>query len=236
VPTPTLTVIVPFYNEERTLEELVQKLKNTRAIFEKCLFIDDGSTDNSFLILSQALKEVEFSSEIVRQSNKGKGAAVRNGITRVDTTHVAILDADLELDPYALGELWEPIFMEREIATLGFRSFLSQSSYTYRYSVGNRVISNIYGFVFNRVVTDVMCGYKVFPSRIFNKFPFESKRFSIEIDILSALWREEIRPFEILVSYKARGRSEGKVIGFSDAISVLLRILFLRLLLKSRTN
>lgn len=236
MPANSLTVVVPFYNEERTIGEVALRLEKITNIFEHCIFIDDGSSDNSYQTLVDALKNITYKSEILSQKNCGKGSAVRLGIRKVITSHVAILDADLELEPSALAELWSPIKSGMEMATIGYRGFLSQSSYTYRYKIGNQVLSNFYGLTFNRVVTDVMCGFKVFPTTIFENFPFKSRRFSIEIDILAAVWSKSIRPYEIPVTYQARDKSEGKVIGFSDAISILLRILFLRLFLKLRTK
>jgi len=236
MPANSLTVVVPFYNEERTIGEVARRLEKVSKIFEHCIFINDGSSDNSNQALVDALKNITYKSEILSQKNCGKGSAVRLGIRKAVTSHVAILDADLELEPSALAELWSPIKSGMEMATIGYRGFLSQSSYTYRYKIGNQVLSNFYGLTFNRVVTDVMCGFKVFPTTILVNFPFKSRRFSIEIDILAALWSKSIRPYEIPVTYQARDKSEGKVIGFSDAISILLRILFLRLFLKLRTK
>ena len=224
-----MTLIVPFYNEARTIAELVKQLEKTSSIFESCVFVDDGSSDESYDLLQRSLPGISFESSTVRQSNLGKGSAIRAGLKLVKTSHAAILDADLELDPKDLIELWQPIREGQAQASLGYRQFLSQSSYTYRYKVGNRILSAIYGLIFNRVITDVMCGYKVFPSNLFEGTKYRGRRFSIEIDILAELWRQDIQPFEVQVSYKSRNKSQGKIIGYSDAFFVIFRMIYLRL-------
>ena len=224
-----LTIIVPIFNEARTITELVSKIENIKSVFKHCVFVDDGSTDESYLLLQEALHGREIHSTTLRQPNLGKGAAIRTGLKSVETSHVAVLDADLELDPTDLIELWRPIQNGETTASLGYRQFLSQSSYTYRYKVGNRILSHVYGLLFNQVISDVMCGYKVFPRDIFDGTKYKGRRFSIEIDILAALWRRKVQPYELQVSYKARSRSQGKIIGYSDALLVLLRMIYLRI-------
>lgn len=230
--TNSLTVIVPFYNEHLYLEELVKRLVSTKYFVDKFIFVDDGSTDNSVDTLLKALDEHTLTAEILQKENEGKGSAILRAQSTCSTSHIAILDADLELDPAELINLWRPIRDGQEKASFGFREFRAHSSYTFRYAKGNRIISFIYGLVFNVVVTDVMCGYKVIPKDTFSFSKAFSSGFALEVDIAASLWRLRIQPYECLVSYKARSRSEGKIIGWKDAILVIGRIIYLRLRFK----
>lgn len=227
---PSLTIIVPFYNEARTLKQLISDIENlTNSIYEKVIFVNDGSEDNSEQVLKDALDQFSIPSTYIYKTNGGKASAVLEGLNNCESTHAVILDADLELEVSDLIEMWELIESGKADAVFGYREFRSHSSYTYRYAKGNKVISNFYGFVFNQLITDIMCGYKMFPVDLKSHLPRKISGYSIEIAIPSALWKLGIKPHEVEVSYKPRTRHEGKIINSLDAIKVLLSIIKFRL-------
>lgn len=226
----TLTVLIPFFNEERTIAELVRQLDELpKGILSECIFIDDGSSDSSALLLKTALQGVHFKFQIISKANGGKASAVQVAIKHITTTHALILDADLELSTRDVTKLWAVIQDGKSDIVFGYRSFLAQSAFTYRYARGNQFLSHLYGLLFNEVITDIMCGFKLMPTQFFKECPFRYSKFGIEVELPLYLWLKRLRPFEVLVDYKPRSREEGKVIGVKDAIQIILDLIIFRI-------
>ena len=231
----TLAVLIPFFNEERTIAELVRQLDLLpKGILSECIFVDDGSTDSSALLLKTALQGVHFKSQIISKSNGGKASAVHIATKHVTTTHAVILDADLELNTNDVMRLWAVVQDEKSDIVFGYRSFLAQSAFTYRYARGNQFLSHLYGFLFNEVITDIMCGFKLMPTQYFEECPFRYSKFGVEVELPLYLWLKRLRPFEVLVDYKPRSREEGKVIGVKDAIQIILDLIIFRVRMAKR--
>jgi glycosyltransferase involved in cell wall biosynthesis len=226
----TLTVLVPFFNEERTVSEVVKQLALLpTGTVAQTIFVDDGSTDNSLLCLRDALKEHQLPHLVISKKNGGKASAVQAGSAELRTSHVVILDSDLELETSDIARMWAVVQSNQSEYVFGYRKFLAHSSFTWRYSRGNQTISNLYGILFNEVITDIMCGYKLIPSGILQALPFKYKKFGLEIEIPMHMWRWRQRPYEIEVSYKARTRAEGKSISVFDAVAVIFSMIAFRI-------
>lgn len=226
----TLTALIPFFNEERTIQELVRQLNALpQGILSECILIDDGSTDSSTAKLHVALKEVSFKSQVISKSNGGKASAIQEGAKFLTTSHVVILDSDLELATADIEKLWGVVLSGESDYVFGFRAFLAHSSFTYRYSRGNQLISNIYGIFFNEVITDIMCGYKLVPSETLRTLPYKYKHFGLEIEIPMHMWRHHQRPYEVDVAYRARTRAQGKSISVKDAIAIIFSMAVFRI-------
>ena len=233
----TLTVLIPVFNEARTLPELLGQLSELpRGLYEECVFVDDGSSDDSREILVRLVGELGVPHQIISQENKGKAGAIKSGSKMLRTSHVVILDSDLELATKDIAQMWDVVLREESDFVFGFRTFLSHSSFTWRYSRGNQVISNLYGLFFNEVVTDIMCGYKLIPSDFLSELPFKYRKFGLEIEIPMYMWMNRLRPYEIEVSYKARTRSEGKSISVKDAIRVIASMATFRITHKRKLS
>jgi glycosyltransferase involved in cell wall biosynthesis len=229
----TLTVLIPIFNERRTLPALIQQLSALPVgLFQECVFVDDGSSDGSLEMLTDLVVEFSIPHQIISQKNQGKAGAIKSGAKDLRTTHVVILDSDLELATTDITRMWDAVQSQDTDYVFGYRTFLSHSSFTWRYSRGNQVISNIYGLFFNEVVTDIMCGYKLVPSSFLKELPFKYKKFGLEIEIPMQMWLNNLRPHEIEVSYKSRSRSEGKSISVRDAFHVIASMATFRLLRK----
>jgi len=226
----TLTALIPLFNEERTITELVRQLDSLPGgILTECIFVDDGSTDSSSQLLSQALIGVHFKSQVISKANGGKASAIKEGSKALTTTHAVILDSDLELATSDIERLWQVVQSGENDCVFGYRAFLAHSSFTYRYSRGNQLISNIYGIFFNEVITDIMCGYKLVPSKILQSLPYKYKHFGLEVEIPIQMWLSHQRPFEVDVAYRARTRAQGKSISVKDAFAVIASMAFFRI-------
>jgi glycosyltransferase involved in cell wall biosynthesis len=227
----TLTALIPFFNEERTIVELVKQLNALpKGTLTECVFVDDGSTDSSSQLLSKALAGVHFKSQIISKANGGKASAVKEGAKALKTSHVVILDSDLELATSDIERLWKVVQSGQNDYIFGYRAFLAHSSFTYRYSRGNQLISNIYGIFFNEVITDIMCGYKLVPSETLQSLPFKYKHFGLEIEIPMQMWLNHQRPFEVDVAYRARTRAQGKSISVKDAFAIIASMAIFRVM------
>jgi len=234
----SLSVLIPFYNEEKNLSALIQRIceidRDTKFLY---IFIDDGSKDKSRDSLNAALKKTQLKFLLYNlEKNQGKSAAIKSSLDLVTTSHFVILDADLELDPGSILPMWKIIEDGIASAVFGFRRFLSHSSFTYRYTLGNKFISNWFGIFFNVVHTDIMCGLKMLPTDIIKKGGLRLKRFAIEIELPMILWKNNIRVHEVEVDYRPRGWEDGKVIGVRDAIYILLSIMIRRIRFGKKIN
>jgi glycosyltransferase involved in cell wall biosynthesis len=226
----TLTVIVPFFNESRTLQKLVQKLEPLYpGTINEVLFVNDGSIDDSTDVLNESMKYTKINHKILNKKNEGKTSAVKYATSYISSTHVIILDADLELDPSDIIPMWKIVEQNISDEVFGYRVFKSHSSFTYRYSMGNKIISHLYGILFNQLITDIMCGFKLIRTEIFKSIKFETKKFGIEIEIPIRLWNLNLRPYEIEVSYSARSRAEGKSISILDAMQIISNMIYFRI-------
>lgn len=226
----TLSVLVPIFNEERTVTQLVSQLSELpRGTIDQCIFVDDGSTDSSVELLTQTLNQLDLRHLILRKENGGKASAIKEGAKHLSTSHVVILDSDLELATSDIAKLWEIIQKGESDFVFGYRTFLAHASFTWRYSRGNQLISNLYGMFFNEVITDIMCGYKLIPSLVLQQLPYKYKKFGLEIEIPMHMWQLRQRPYEVEVSYKARTRAEGKSISVKDALSVITSMVTFRM-------
>lgn len=226
----TLTVLVPIFNEARTIRELVRQLEEIQAgVISECVFVNDGSTDSTLELLKGALNNVSFKHQIISQKNGGKASAIHAGAQLVTTSHVIILDSDLELETKDVQVFWKVVTEGKSDIVFGYRKFLAHSSFTYRYSRGNQVLSNLYGIFFNELITDIMCGYKLVPTSVLQELPYKFKKFGLEIEIPMQMWKKRMRPYEVEVQYHARTRAEGKSITLRDAIAIIISMATFRL-------
>lgn len=227
----TLSVLIPIYNEERTVQELVLQLDGIKpGVISECIFVNDGSSDSTLALLNKALEGVRFKHIVLSKENGGKASAIQSGAKQLTTTHAVILDSDLELQTAAIEVFWKIVTEGKSDFVFGYRKFLSHSSFTYRYSRGNQFLSNLYGILFNEVITDVMCGYKLVPSVVLQELPYKFRKFGLEIEIPMQMWRNRIRPYEVEVHYHARTRAQGKSISIKDAIAVVFSMALFRMM------
>jgi glycosyltransferase involved in cell wall biosynthesis len=220
-----VSFLVPAYNEESTLAALLERV---RALpFEKqIIVVDDGSTDGTPEILTAAAGDDLV---VIRQENRGKGAALRTAIPHADGEVCVIQDADLEYDPADVPELIQPIV--DGLADVVYGSRLSggrpQRAYLFWHRVGYRFLSLVAGVLYNSSLTDMETGYKAFRTDVLQGLDLREDGFSIEPEITGRICRQHLRIYELPISYYGRTYAEGKKITWRDgfkALWVLLRV------------
>ena len=222
-----VSFLIPAYNEAATIREVLERLERLE-LEKQVIVVDDGSTDATPEI-AEAWKQGRENTVVLRQPNRGKGAAVRAAIPHVDGSIVVIQDADLEYDPSDVPTLIEPI--QRGVADVVFGSRLSggrpQRAYLFWHLVGNRFLSLLTNVLFNTTLSDMETGYKAFRTEILRSLDLRRNSFTIEAEITAKVCKRKLRIYEVPVAYYGRTFEEGKKITWRDglkAIGVLLAV------------
>jgi glycosyltransferase involved in cell wall biosynthesis len=221
---PLLSVVMPVYNEERTLEEIVARVRAV-PVDKEIILVDDGSTDRTREIL-QTLEAGPEIRVILHGRNQGKGAALRTGFAAARGEIVIIQDADLEYFPEEYPELIEPIVNGWAEVVYGSR-FLGRRHRVllYHHYLANKFLTFLSNVFTNLNLSDMETCYKVFKREIIQGIPLKQDRFGFEPEITAKVARRRFRVFEIAISYNGRTYEEGKKIGIKDAFQALWCIL-----------
>ncbi len=214
-----LSVVMPVYNERRTLRQVIEKVLAVPLDIE-LLCVDDGSTDGSDKILAELAAEKPQIRFFQQPRNMGKGAALRRGIQEARGDFVVIQDADLEYDPSEYKYLLAPLLEGRADAVYGSR-FMGGAPHRVLYfwhSVGNRALTLFSNCLTNINLSDMETCYKVFRREIIQSIPIEEDRFGFEPEITVKLAKRRLRIYEVGISYSGRTYEEGKKIGWKDGV------------------
>jgi glycosyltransferase involved in cell wall biosynthesis len=222
-----LSIIIPVYNEEKTVGEVLSRVLALNADKE-IIAVDDGSTDGTAEVLAQAAAEnPETVSVIKMETNRGKGVAVRAGIAAAAGDVVAIQDADLEYTPEELPGLLEPIYDGETDVVYGSR-FLGARGGNVLHYLGNRVLTFFTNVLYGTKLTDMETCYKVVRTDVLKTLSLSSDRFDIEPEITARLARAGYRILEMPVSYDGRSFAAGKKIKWADGFAALWTLIKLR--------
>jgi glycosyltransferase involved in cell wall biosynthesis len=222
-----LSVVIPVYNEEQWLRELVRRVQAV-PIPKEIILVDDCSTDGTRDIL-HSLEDQEGVHVFYQPYNQGKGAALREGFRHASGDVIIVQDADLEYDPAEYVHLIEPIVNQRADVVYGSR-FIGESHrvlYFWHY-VANKMLTMLSNMFTNLNLTDMETCYKVFRREVLEGIKLRSNRFGFEPEITAKIARGRHPPwrvYEIPISYSGRTYEEGKKIGLRDAVTALFCIL-----------
>lgn len=224
-----LSIVVPVYNEDKTLEMIIRKVKEVDIgdVEKEIIVIDDGSSDESIKILKERIEPL-VDKVIYKEKNMGKGAAVRTGFENVTGDIVIIQDADLEYDPQEYKRLLQPILDGKADVVYGsrFMSGRPHRVHMFWHQIGNNFLTTLSNMFTNLNLTDMETCYKLFKKEIIDSINIEENRFGIEPELTAKVARLNCRIYEVGIFYYGRNYEEGKKINWKDgfrAICVILK-------------
>lgn len=229
-----LSVLIPVYNEERTVEQVIRRVCAIK-IPKEIILVDDGSTDGTRDILIRLQSDNNRANDLLNEfkvflqpCNQGKGAALKKALRHISGDIVIIQDADLEQDPADYPALLEPIQHGYADVVYGNR-FAGGSPVLLSWQLmGNRVLTSVCNMLTNLNLSDMEVGYKVFRAEVLKGIEIESKRFDFEPEITIKLAKKGCRFYEVPVSYNARSYEEGKKIKWKDGVLALYSMIRFR--------
>ena len=225
-----ISIIIPCFNEENTIEEIINRIIEQKEIDKEIIVIDDFSSDHTRKILKEKLED-KIDKLILNERNFGKGYSIREGIKHAGGDCILIQDADLEYDPNDYKRLIKPI--EKGVADVVYGSrFIGSEEKRILYfwhMIGNKFLTILSNMFTNLNLSDMEVGYKVFRSEVLKKIDLEENRFGFEPEITAKISKINLRIYEIGINYYGRKYSEGKKITWKDGFSAIRCILYYNL-------
>jgi len=220
-----LSVIIPCYNEEKTLNKCIDNVLqiSDEYLSLEIIIVDDYSDDNSYKIACDLENQYQEISVFKHNINQGKGAALRTGFNKAKGDYVAVQDADLEYDPQDLKKLIVPLRSNDADVVFGSR-FLSSGAHRVLYFwhyLGNRFLTLLSNIFTDLNLTDMETCYKIFRREVIQNIKIEENRFGFEPEIVAKVAQMRLRIYEMGISYHGRTYAEGKKIGIKDGIRAL---------------
>jgi len=217
-----LSVIIPVYNEVRTIAEVIRRVRGV-DLEKEIIVVDDGSGDGTVEILHRLSREGHIQLHESRV-NLGKGAAVRIGLTYASGEIIIIQDADLELDPNEYGRLMEPILAGRTRVVYGSRFLGTNREIPLVTLAANRFLVLLTNLLYDSSLTDMETAYKVFSAGVLQDIRLRCMRFELEPEITAKLLKNGDRILEVPITYQPRTVQGGKKIGWRDGFKAILTL------------
>jgi len=219
-----LSVIIPVFNEVKTISEIINKVKkvNLKNIKKEIIVVDDFSTDGTKEILSKL--DGKGIKTLFHQKNRGKGAAIRTALKHVTGDIILIQDADLEYDPEEYEKLLKPIIENRTKVVYGSRLEAIRKNLKKMYKIhyfGNVFLTLMTNIVYGEKITDMETGYKVFRKEVIKDMKLRAKRFDFEPEITAKIIKRGYKIIEVPINFYGRKFKEGKKITWKDGIKAL---------------
>ncbi len=216
-----LSVIVPIYNEEKTLEKIIERVQRVDlgGVSKELIIVDDASRNNTQEIIESLKREYKNIKSFAHKKNLGKGAAVRTGLKHFSGDIVVIQDGDLEYNPEDFKRLIKPILDRRSKVVYGSRLLGRITGFNIPlHYYGNKLLSYITKILYNRKITDMETCYKMMTRDVVKGLNLKSNRFDIEPEITAKIIKKGYRIIEIPINYSCRKFEEGKKIIWKDGI------------------
>lgn len=214
----TISVVVPCYNELKTVENVIKAIRECGYKTE-IILVDDCSTDGTReLIKSKLYKNVD--KVLFHKKNQGKGAALRHGFSKATGDLVIVQDSDLEYDPKEFSKLIEPFITKDADVVYGSRYSKSGENYKvdgFYHSLGNKLLTIVSNIFSNLELTDMETCYKMFKREVIQSIKIEENRFGFEPEVTAKIAKKRCTIYEVPISYAPRTYSDGKKIGIKDA-------------------
>ncbi len=222
-----LSIIIPVYNEEATVGEVLKRVFSVKLDGWKSqvIVVDDGSTDKTGEIVGSWQKKATI---IVQPQNQGKGAAIMEGMKQVIGEVVLLQDADLEYSPTDYPKLLEPFADSRVTVVYGSRFLGPHLSTMYLYALGNKFVTWVTNVLYNTNITDMETGYKVFRRSVMAGMNIHAKRFDFEPEFTAKILKAGYQIYEVPISYFGRKFSEGKKLTWRDGVVALGTLVYQR--------
>jgi glycosyltransferase involved in cell wall biosynthesis len=234
-----VTVVMPVYNERKTIEAIVGRVQKVE-IQKELIIVDDGSTDGTREWLYEQFGQDSGDEEVskkkscesmadrpqvrvlIHQRNQGKGAALKTGFRHARGNIVIVQDADLEYSPEDYLRLLEPLVTDRADVVYGSR-FLgaSEGKWPLVSYLGNKIFTALINAATGLSLTDVWTGYKVFKKEVLEDISLEESRFEMELELTVKVAQRKWRVMEVPISYNPRSKAEGKKIRWRDGIEAI---------------
>jgi glycosyltransferase involved in cell wall biosynthesis len=227
-----LSVIMPVYNEEATVAEMLRRVVMVPEV-KQVIVVNDGSFDGTEKQIQKVMKSGKKGVkkiEYFRKENGGKGTAIRFGLKKVTGDYTLIQDADLEYDPDDIPALLEHILKGRVDVVYGSRFIGPHSNLLFWHRFGNTILNFLVNIMYDTTLTDMETCYKVLPTKLFRELDIRSNRFDMEPEITCKLLKRGVKIFEVPITYVGRGFEEGKKISWRDGFDALRIIIGLRIL------
>jgi glycosyltransferase involved in cell wall biosynthesis len=220
-----VSAVMPAYNEAATIEQSIRRVREVPLRVE-LIVVNDGSRDRTAEVLDRLRAEGMIEQVVHQPSNRGKGAAVREGIRRATGHVIVVQDADLEYDPLEYPELLEPIRLGRADAVFGSRFQAGPRRVLYFWhSVGNRFLTLLSNMLTDLNLTDMETCYKMVRADLMKSLSLGSDRFGIEVELTARLAQSGARIWEVPITYSGRTYAEGKKIDWRDGVAAIWHIL-----------
>ena len=234
LPKPKLSIIVPVYNEEKTLVDIIERIMN-QPWDKELIAIDDGSTDRSLTILHDLAQKYDNLCILSQTENKGKGAALRKGFQKATGDIIIIQDADLEYDPADYALLLVPLIDGRADVVYGSR-FLGgpHRVLNHHHYIANKFLTHLSNLCTNLNLSDMETCYKAFRKDVLSLLSLKENRFGFEPEFTAQIAYHNLAIYEVPISYSGRTYEEGKKIGWKDGLQALKVILAAQWHLRTR--
>lgn len=216
-----LSIIIPVYNEEKTIAEIIRQVKAVKSLEKEIIVVNDGSTDHTIKVIKN-IKDITL---ISHKTNQGKGSAIRTGIAKAIGDYILVQDADLEYDPQDILAMLEPINRGKTEVVYGSRFTGQRRNMFFWHWIGNQLLTLITNILYNTTLSDMETGYKLIPASLLKSLKLKSRRFEFEPEVTAKILKRNIRIWEVPISYAGREYHEGKKISWKDTFPALFTLI-----------